>query len=217
MPPENTDPGATSGSAQGATPPGATPGAAGGQVQSQGPNDPLNAAITQTGQGPAGDPQTDPQLGEAGREAIRREREARAEAEKQRDAARRELEEQKRAGLSDEERKRLKEADEREAQRAQREKSLILRYEIATRAPKLGIVDPEIAVMLLERNADVHVSDDGTVTGIDEALKQLIKDKPHLVRATTTPIDGGAGSGGSRTGTKPSMNDFIRAKARGGG
>ena len=60
------------------------------------------------------------------------------------------------------------------------------------------------------------VNDDLSVTGLDQALKDLIKERPHLVRATTQDIDAGRGTGGSRTsGPSKSMNDIIRGKVRG--
>lgn len=192
---------------------GTQPGASGNAanlISSQGPNDPLNPPATGGGQQPAtgsaGDGQ-EPQESNA--------KEALARMAEQRDAARRELEELKRSALPPEEQERLKALDAKDKERDAREKSLILRYEIASRAPKLGIVDPEVAVLLLERSNKVEVDGEGTVVGLDEALRDLIKEKPHLVRATTASIDAGAGSTGARTGGKVSMNDVIRGAARG--
>ena len=211
--PENTPP--TGAPATGAT--GQQPGATGnaGGLISQGPNDPINPPAT-------GGQQQDPATGEGSTDQqtpeqreLANARAANARMAIERDEARRLLQEAQRSALPPEEQTRLKSLDEQVKAQAVREKNLILRYEIAARAPKLGIVDPELAVLLLERSTKVTVNDDSTVEGLDEALKELIKEKPHLVRATTQPIDGGAGSGGSRTGGKPSMNDIIRQGARG--
>jgi len=204
----------------------ATPGATPGQGQqpgasdasglvSQGPNDPINPATTAGGQQPAtGDG------GDQGQQDPTERRIANLEAAMQRmgnerDEARRLLDEEKRKNLSPEERQRLAGLDEQVQKQAAERKNLILKYEIAAKAPKLGIVDPEVAVVLLERNPGITVSDDGQVTGLDEALKQLVKDKPFLVRATTQGIDAGGGTGGGRPNAKPDMNQIIRGAARG--
>jgi hypothetical protein len=133
----------------------------------------------------------------------------------ERDEARRLLEEEKRKSLSPEERQRLAGLDEQVKAAQARERALILRYEVATRAAKLGIVDPELATMLIEKSDSVTISETGQVAGLDEALKQLIKDRPFMVRAAAAPADGGAGTGGPRPGGKPTMNDIIRGAARG--
>lgn len=188
---------------------GATPGTTG--PTSQGPNDPINPPN-------GGQPGTATGT-EAGSNTEDRSqtnyREAMSRMAAERDTARRELEDEKRKSLTPEELARFRQQDEKDKQRDVREKNLILRYEIAARAPRLGIVDPETAVLLLERNQAVAVADDGSVTGLDEALKALIKEKPFLVKATTQPVDGGAGTGGARAGNKPGMNDIIRGAARG--
>lgn len=208
--PEATPP--TGAPATGAT--GQQPGATvDGGPASQGPNDPLNPAATGGTQPPANE-------GAAGGQDPNEVRITNLEAAMrrmgdERDQARQALEEEKRKNLTPEERQRLAGLDDQvKAQQAER-KSLILKYEIAARAPKMGIVDPEVAVVLLERNPGITVSDDGVVTGLEEALKQLVKDKPFLVRAATQGVDAGAGSGGGRPNAKPGMNEIIRGAARG--
>lgn len=180
--------------------------------QSQGPNDPIQSSGTQAGQqGQGGTPSSDQQATDEYRElrdVIRKERE-------RGDALDKELKQLRSQGLSDEERKRLQEQEAALTNAKAKEKSLILRYEIAARAPKLGIVDPELAVMLIERSPDVTVDDDGKVTGLDDALKALVKERPHLVQRVAS-ADGGAGTGGRpATGGKATMNDIIRGRARG--
>lgn len=196
---------------------GGTP--AGQNVQVQGPNDPLAQQGQQGGAGTQGGTQgTQQQDGQPDqytelREALRKERELR-------EAAERKNKEFERQGMSDDEKKRLSDLETRDAERDKREKSLILRYEIAAAAPRLGIVDPEVAVMLIERDSSVTVGDDGKVAGLDEALKALVKAKPHLVnKGNPAGADGGAGtsgaSGAGRSGSKITMNDLIRRGARG--
>lgn len=206
-------PNPTGGPATGPT--GQTPGATSdtGPV-SQGPNDVLNPPATGGNQSPAtGGGEQDQQTPE--QRELANARAANTRMAMERDQARRDLEDERRKGLTPEEQTRLKGLDEQVKAQAAREKNLILRYEIAARAPRLGIIDPEVAVLLLERSSKIEVKDDGSVEGLDEALKDLIKEKPHLVRATQQGIDGGAGSAGPRTGTKVSMNDIIRGASRG--
>lgn len=211
--PENTPP--TGAPATGAT--GSQPGATGQDASglvSQGPNDPINPPATGGQGGQGGTPATGEPTEQERRE--RNSQEALSRMAQERDEARRQLEEERRKGLSDEERKRLQDLDTAAKARDERERNLILRYEIASRAPKLGIVDTDVAVMLLEKSSKITVDTSGTVAGVDEALKDLIKEKPFLVAKTPVPgVDAGAGSGGSRSGGKVSMNDIIRGAARG--
>lgn len=196
---------------------GGTPSNSGGTPegpQSQGPNDPIQQGGTPAGQqqqGQGGTPPPAPDQQDEYRElrgALSRERE-------RGDTLAAELKRLQSQGLSDEEKKRLAAQDEALNTAKAREKSLVLRYEIAARAPKLGIVDPELAVMLIERNPDVSVGEDMKVTGLDDALKALVKERPHLVRQVGS-ADGGAGTGGRPAGGgKPTMNDIIRGRARG--
>lgn len=207
MPPEDNSPAGAP--ATGAT---GTPEATGNAPVSQGPNDPINPPATGGSAAPAtGDKGSDNPL----ERRLSNLEQALSRVGTERDEARRALEEEKRKGLSPEDRQRLADQDKQIQTQKERERNLILRYEIASRAPRLGIVDPEIAVLLLERSPGVTVADDGTVTGIDEALKQLIKDRPHLARSAALPVDAGAGVGGTRTGGKVTMNDIIRRGARG--
>lgn len=201
-------PGATPGTGQ-------QPGATG--PTSQGPNDPIQPpANGGTGTQPAtGAPQD--QSADDDRRRQQNRDEALSRMAQERDEARRLLEEERRKGLTPEELQRLRALDEKDKQRDQREKNLVLRYEIAARAPKFGIVDPEAAVMFIEKSTSVVIGDDFKVTGLDEALKDLIKERPYLANKQTPPgVDAGAGSAGTRTGGgKVTMNDIIRGAARG--
>lgn len=199
-------------STPGATPGTGTPGASGtgAGVQVQGPNDPYTPAPETGNQGDGGQSATDGQ--DAARQRNRDE--ALSRMARERDEARQALEDERRKALPDEERKRLEALDAKTKQYDSERKTLILKYEIAARAPKMGIIDPELAVLVLERSPDITVDDAGTVTGLDEALAKFVKERPHLVRKVE-PVDGGAGSGGPRTGGRPSMNDIIRGKTRG--
>lgn len=221
MPEQNppTTPGATPGQGQ-------QPGAGGntGQLISQGPNDPINPQQPGTGSsgGSAQQPGTGAGSGNQGEPQDPTERRlANLESQmeryrRERDDARTELETERRKALPPEEQTRLKGLDEQVKAQQARERNLTLRYEIAARAPKLGIVDPELAVLLLEKKDTVQVDEAGNVTGLDEALKALVKERPHLVRATSQPVDAGAGNAGrGNSGKAPGMNEIIRGAARG--
>jgi hypothetical protein len=51
--------------------------------------------------------------------------------------------------------------------------------EVKVRASQLGIIDPDAALLLVNR-ANVRYSEGDGVTGVDEALTQLMEDKPYL-------------------------------------
>ena len=69
---------------------------------------------------------------------------------------------------------------ERKAEAAiQQVASAVIASEVKVRASQLGIIDPDAAYLLLDRT-NVAYADDGTVSGIDDALTQLIENKPYL-------------------------------------
>lgn len=203
--PEDTNPAGAPATGATGQPPGAT-----SQPQSQGPNDPYQPPAT-------GGQQTPPTTGDGGTDIERRianMEEAMRRMGGERDEARRLLEEERRKNLSPEERQRLQGLDEQVKKAAEEKRQLVLRYEIATRAARLGLVDPDLAVVLLEKSDTVTVSETGQVAGLDEALKQLIKERPYMVKAAA-PADAGAGAGGPRPQSgSAGMNDIIRGAAR---
>lgn len=208
--PDISQPGGTPGAAGGGTPPAA--GNAGGLI-SQGPNDPINPQ----GGTPAGGGAQQPGTGGADDPTEKRFKNLEDQLTRfrtERDQAVTALEEEKRKGLPPEELARLKQQDEAAKAAETRIRNLTLRYEVANRAARLGIVDPELAVLLLDGNQSITISEAGVVAGLDEALKALIKERPYLVRSAPS-VDAGAGAGGSRTGGKVTMNDIIRNAARG--
>jgi hypothetical protein len=83
---------------------------------------------------------------------------------------------------------------------------------IEREAGKFGFIDPEDAVMVIDRAA-IKVDDSGKpdADSLDKALKALAAAKPHLVGARST----GSGDGGARR-TSPAgsdMNSLIRQAA----
>jgi hypothetical protein len=70
---------------------------------------------------------------------------------------------------------------------------------IQTEAAKLGIVDLEAALKLIDRSA-IAVSDDGTVSGVEIAVKALLDAKPYLKGGTTPTIGAPTNPGGDDNG-----------------
>jgi hypothetical protein len=116
-------------------------------------------------------------------------KEARADAIKWRSRLR-EMEAQQQAAqdaeLSESERqaKRLADMERALEQQQQHTRSLALESAVAMRANALGIVDAEVAVALLDRDAlDYDDSGRPDADSLDMALKRLIKAKPYLKTA----------------------------------
>lgn len=62
---------------------------------------------------------------------------------------------------------------------------------VTIEAAKLGVVDPTAAVKLLDQSG-INVSDDGTISGVAEAVKALQTASPYLFK---TPAQGSVGGG----------------------
>jgi len=89
-----------------------------------------------------------------------------------------------------EEQERYKDLYEKE--RSAREKEAVGRKEDAIRsrfliaAAKAGIIDPDVAFVVAKSLPDfgsVAMDDEGRITGVDELVETLVKDKPYLVSA----------------------------------
>ena len=74
---------------------------------------------------------------------------------------------------------RASEAEKRADDAMQREQSALIAAEVKVRASQLGIIDPDAAYLLLDRT-NVHYSTGEGVTGVDDALTQLLDSKPYL-------------------------------------
>ena len=111
-------------------------------------------------------------------------------------AAASELEQLKAAQLSETEKlqKRAEAAEAKAAEAASRAQGALRRAAIVAAAQRAGAVDPDAVVALLDQSS-VTVDDDGTVTGAEEAVKDLLKAKQYLVGKTPTPAPGGADGG----------------------
>jgi hypothetical protein len=107
---------------------------------------------------------------------------------------------------------------ELEAERAsrtaaeQRATDALRRSSVVSAAQRAGAIDPD-AVLALLPEGSVTVKDDGSVTGVDEAVSALLAAKPYLVGKPPTPTPGGA-DGGPRAGGASTTGTFSRSQLR---
>jgi hypothetical protein len=201
MPGTNGDPGATP------AVPGATPDST---------PDPQPAPPPATGAAGAQDG-SPPDLGDAGKAAIERERESRREAEKALKASQselRKLQEARQAAedakLSEQERiaKRLAEAERRNSELERQLRESRLRSAVFTAAQRLSD-EPEILLALLDRDA-LEWAPDGTPKDLERHLGAIVEAHPKLARSA--PDFGGGTRGATPSGTD--MNAWIRQAAK---
>lgn len=124
-------------------------------------------------------------------------------------------EERKAAQLSEVEKARKAQADAEAKAMATEERlrTAAIRSAVVLAASKANFYDPEDAFRLADL-ATVQVADDGTVTGVDDALKTLTKAKPHLVK--TTSGGGEINSTAAGRQTRPSADELVRQKRASG-
>lgn len=164
-------------------------------------------------QGGGGGAGNDDGLGEAGREAIRREREARAEADRQLAAAREELDALKKATQTDAE-KAIEEAKAAGRSEALAEAtSRLVRAEIKAAAGGKAADPGDIPALLgdLTRFADKKGEVD--TKAISSAIDDLLKAKPYLAANAPGTKPGSLPGGGKPPPSGFSINDDIRARA----
>lgn len=63
-------------------------------------------------------------------------------------------------------------------------------------AAKLGVIDPAAAIKLMDQSS-ITVSDDGTISGVEDAVKALQQSSPYLFK---TPAQGSVGDGNTNPG-----------------
>jgi hypothetical protein len=104
---------------------------------------------------------------------------------------------------------------ERDAALAKAQDTLI-RAAFVTEAAKAGAAHPEDAYALADR-AGVKVAEDGTITGVAEAVKVLVEGGRLVMSKRPAPnLDGGAGSGNPPGGETPlSAEELAAAKKMG--
>ena len=74
---------------------------------------------------------------------------------------------------------RAAEAERKAASAADQISAAMIASEVKVRAAQLGIIDPDAALLLVDRT-NVRYSEEDGVTGVDAALTQLLEDKPYL-------------------------------------
>ena len=74
---------------------------------------------------------------------------------------------------------RATEAERKAASAGDQISAAMIASEVKVRAAQLGIIDPDAALLLVNR-ANVRYSEEDGVTGVDAALTQLLEDKPYL-------------------------------------
>lgn len=193
-------------SGQGATPDatGATPG------QTEEPKPDAAGATPDAAQGEG----ATPDLNEAGRKALQRERDKAKGAEERARAAEARIRELEEKDLPEAEKgKRRIEELEKENQRLAEE--LVQRdvaTEVAKAAVKVGVIDSDVVMVLLRENDAIDFDSNGKPINVEAAVRDLVKSKPYLVRPGAGGADAGAGT---RPGAAPGggMNDLIRRAA----
>lgn len=120
------------------------------------------------------------------------------------------------ADLSEAERqaRELSAVKEREAALAEQNRTLALEGAIAVRAHRMGIVDPDAALRLLDRK-DIEFDDAGRPDGasLESALKDLLKAKPYLRASAPAP---GSPANPARQEPKGETDAQRRARLMGG-
>ncbi|MBP8291481.1 MAG: hypothetical protein KAX65_01835 [Caldilineaceae bacterium] len=124
-------------------------------------------------------------------------------------------EERKAAQLSEVEKARKAQADAEAKALATEERlrTAAIRNAVVLAASKANFYDPEDAFRLADL-AEVQVAEDGTVTGVDNALKTLTKAKPHLVKVTSGGGEINSTAAGRQT--RPSADELVRQKRASG-
>jgi hypothetical protein len=105
--------------------------------------------------------------------------------------------------------KQLEETQAKMAEMTERQRETALRQAVVLSAARAGVTDPDDAWRLADLKA-VGLDDDGNVTGVEEAIAELVKAKPYLVQAKAAPKPGAtnpAGPGGETGGDW--MRDYL--------
>ena len=81
---------------------------------------------------------------------------------------------------------RVTDAEKRATDAQDQVSSAMIASEVKVRATQMGIVDPDAAFLLLNKKNVAYNVTDG-VSGVDDALAQLLEDKPYLRAGNRTP------------------------------
>lgn len=86
-----------------------------------------------------------------------------------------------------------------------RQKETAAQYDVALKAAKLGIVDPDAAWKLLDKSALQYDADDNP-SNTEQLLQALLKDKPYLAGGGSSAMNPGK----SRDETDPFIRELLK-------
>lgn len=102
-----------------------------------------------------------------------------------------------------------KEAADALAQLKESTRSSAIRHAVEMAAAKANFTDPSDAYKLADLSS-VDVGDDGTVAGVDEAIKALAESKPYMVKSERAPLsDINASKRGKQTASNAGV-DYLK-------
>ena len=92
---------------------------------------------------------------------------------------------------------RAAELEKQLADAAEKQKALMTQNDIAAKAAKLGIIDPDAAYKLLNRS-ELEYGDDGAPTNTETLLVALLKEKPYLAGGGASAMNPAKSSGNQK-------------------
>lgn len=94
--------------------------------------------------------------------------------------------------------------------------ALRLRSAVESAATKLAFLNPADAYLLADLSG-VEMTADGKATGVEDALKSLLKERPYLANGQKPDGKGTPRAGQQTQGREPPADDLIERKRREGG
>lgn len=82
--------------------------------------------------------------------------------------------------------KQLSTAQQQAQEAERRANDKLIRAEIKSMGAELGIIDPDVAYLLVSKDS-LSVKEDGSVDGVKEQLEKVIQEKPYLANAPGEP------------------------------
>lgn len=92
-----------------------------------------------------------------------------------------------------------KERERKSREREQRANAKLIRAAVLEQASAQNALDGEVVAALLSGSKDITVTDEGEVTGVKEAVEQLLTDKPTLVKGKSSSSGGEFGGNDPKT------------------
>ena len=193
---------------------GATP-VAGGATPSQTPAQPAATTAPAASAAPATGDVDD--LGEGGKRAIRAERERAAAAERERDEFRRQLEELQNSTRTEAEKAIAQAKKDGAAEVLTKVHAQVRRSEVRAALSAAGLSSSMLDLAAkADEFANLKVTDEGDVQGLDQAIADFKKAMPDLFKAQPTAPkapDLGGGPRGTPAGSGNDLNAYIRRAA----